>query len=165
MGSNETVDLTQDLAKAKEQINTDALANIAMRLQEAELKAKLLKIDIDSSALEQEQLRIVRLQKNNERRPYVFWGLALVIVVMYTLLLILIFRDQFYTCPVLLQAAGRIHFLELALLAIVPTVLVALLMKAVFSATPKKDQDGEIKISDAIPLKLITSNVDKATGS
>lgn len=37
-------------------------------------------------------------------------------------------------------------------------------MKAVFSATPKKEQDSEIKISDAIPLKLITSNIEKTAG-
>lgn len=163
--NNESVDLRKEIAQAKEQTDTDALANIAIKLQEAELKAKQLKIDIDTSALEQEKLRIIRLKKNNERRPYVFWGLVFVIVVMYALLLVLIIRDQFWTCPVLLQGVGRVHFLELALLAVIPTVLVALLMKAVFSATPKKEQDSEIKISDAIPLKLITSNVDKAAGS
>lgn len=58
----------------------------------------------------------------------------------------------------------RGYFIEVILLAVVPTVLVALLMKAVFSATPKKEQDSEIKISDAIPLKLITSNIEKTAG-
>lgn len=164
---NESVDLRKEIAQAKEQINSpdDVRADIAIKLQETELRARLLQIEIETATLEKEKLQIERLRKNNERRPCVFRVVVAVIVLMYAGLISILIRDLWIPCPVLVRILDRVYFLEIILLAIVPTVLVALLMKAVFSATPKKEQDSEIKISDAIPLKLITSNVDKAAGS
>ena len=140
-------------------------ADIAIKLQETELRARLLQIEIETATLEKEKLQIERLRKNNERRPWVFRVVVTVIALMYAGLISILVRDLWMPCPVLVRILDRVYFLEIILLAIVPTVLVALLMKAVFSATPKKEQDSEIKISDAIPLKLFTSNVDKAAGS
>ncbi len=164
---NESVDLRKEIAQAKEQINSpdDVRADIAIKLQETELRARLLQIEIETATLEKEKLQIERLRKNNERRPWVFRVVVTVIALMYAGLISILVRDLWMPCPVLVRILDRVYFLEIILLAIVPTVLVALLMKAVFSATPKKEQDSEIKISDAIPLKLITSNVDKAAGS
>lgn len=158
----ESVDLRKEIAQAKEQINSpdDALADIAIKLQETELQSKLLK----QATLEKEKLRIERLRRNNERRPFIFYGVAFVIVLMYLGLISILVRDLWFPCPGLVRVLDRGYFIEVILLAVVPTVLVALLMKAVFSATPKKEQDSEIKISDAIPLKLITSNIEKTAG-
>lgn len=162
----ESVDLRKEIAQAKEQINSpdDALADIAIKLQETELQSKLLKVQIEQATLEKENLRIERLRRNNERRPFIFCGVAFVIVLMYLGLISILVRDLWFPCPGLVRVLDRGYFIEVILLAVVPTVLVALLMKAVFSATPKKEQDSEIKISDAIPLKLITSNIEKTAG-
>ena len=81
----ESVDLRKEIAQAKEQINSpdDALADIAIKLQETELQSKLLKVQIEQATLEKENLRIERLRRNNERRPVIFCGVAVVIVLMY----------------------------------------------------------------------------------
>lgn len=50
----ESVDLRKEIAQAKEQINSpdDALADIAIKLQETELQSKLLKVQIEQATLE-----------------------------------------------------------------------------------------------------------------
>lgn len=61
------------------------------------------------------------------------------------------------------DSSVRLYVIEIFLLAVIPTILLTLLMKAIFSATEKKeDKTAEIKISDAIPMKVITENITKS---
>lgn len=105
----ESVDLRKEIAQAKEQINSpdDALADIAIKLQETELQSKLLKVQIEQATLEKENLRIERLRRNNERRPFIFCGVAFVIVLMYLGLISILVRDLWFPCPGLVRVLDR----------------------------------------------------------
>lgn len=120
--------------------NRLALANLEVKLKELECR--------------QEECRLNRLEKNSKRRPWLYAALLIVIGFSYVLFFIAIVRDLVgYTCP--LFAASQTHIVEVALLGIIPTVLITIAMKAVFSSTPKKETDAQIKLSDAIPIKAI----------
>ena len=108
----ESVDLRKEIAQAKEQINSpdDALADIAIKLQETELQSKLLKVQIEQATLEKENLRIERLRRNNERRPFIFCGVAVVIVLMYLGLISILVRDLWFPCPGLVRVLDRGDF-------------------------------------------------------
>ena len=59
-----------------------------------------------------------------------------------------------------IEPEARLYVFLLILLSIVPTVLVALVMKAIFSATAKHEEKStEIKITDAVPIKVIAESL------
>lgn len=62
----------------------------------------------------------------------------------------------------LTEAEARLRAIELFLLGAIGTVLVALISKAIFSDMEKKeDRTSDIKISDAIPIKVVAETVVK----
>lgn len=156
-------DISGEIARTQGGIvdQDDARSALEFELSTLRLRKEKLAIEADKIALEQERETLRRIRKNSERRPLVFKSLLIVIGVMYSFFFIHLIRDAFFVCPALLAMSGYAHIVEVALLGIIPTVLVALLMKAVFSATKKQDQDSEIKFSDAIPVRLLTGAVDK----
>ena len=66
------------------------------------------------------------------------------------------------TTEILTDAGARLYIIQLILLGVIPTVLVAMVMKAIFSATEKHEEKStEIRITDAVPIKVIADSLTR----
>lgn len=142
----------------------DERSEISFKISDLKLKQELVELELEGVLLEQERERLKRLRKNSNRRPFIFWPLFCVIILFYGGFFFMILGGPAVgICNTSLSdSAARLYAVEIFLLGVIPTVLIALLMKAVFSATEKKeDKVTEIKFPDAFPIKTIAENLTK----
>ncbi len=159
------INLQSEVQELAERIDTrDERADIAMKISDLTLEQEKTKLELEKIRLEQEKERLNRLQKNSGRRPLFFWSLMIVIGLLYGSFFIMVWHALFAnpTTDILTDAEARLYIIQLILLGVIPTVLVALVMKAIFSATAKNDEKStEIKIADAVPIKVITESLTR----
>lgn len=142
----------------------DERSEISFKISDLKLKQELVELELEGVLLEQERERLKRLRKNSNRRPFIFGPLFCVIILFYGGFFFMILGGPAVgICNTSLSdSAARLYAVEIFLLGVIPTVLIALLMKAVFSATEKKeDKVTEIKFSDSFPIKTIAENLTK----
>lgn len=153
-------DLAEDIKRQASSIDIeDEKSDAEFELTKLKLKREKTRVKLDLVLLEQERLRLERIKKNNDRRP-MLWGIGVcMIVLLYLLFFITVFSDLMGNA---VNGYGRTA--EIAMVAIVPTILLAFLMKAIFSSQ-KKEDGNEIKVADVVPMKLITSSIDKAASN
>lgn len=158
MNPNKKISIREEVRELAETVDTND------EISGTSLQISALKLELERVRLQQEQERLKRLQKNSKRRPLLFWSLAAVIFFFYGGFFAMVLGGPSIGIDneCLSESASKLYIAEIFLLSVVPTVLVALLMKAVFSATEKKeDRTSEIKISDAVPIKVIAENLTK----
>lgn len=156
---SERINLQADVQKLEDRLDgSDGRAEIALQVSDLKLEQEKIKLELDRIRLEQERERLRRLQKNSGRRTPFFFALMCLLVLLYGGFFSLLLD----THAPLTEPEARLRAIELFLLGVIPTVLVALVMKAIFSATEKKeDKTSEIKIADAVPIKLISEALTK----
>ena len=162
------INLQSEVRELAERIDArDERADIAMKISDLTLEQQKTKLELEKIRLEQERERLFRLKKNSSRRPFIFWSLILVIGLLYGTFFKIIWCAPFdssttETTDILTDAGARLYIIQLILLGVIPTVLVALVMKAIFSATQKHEEKStEIKITDAIPVKVIAESLTR----
>lgn len=159
------INLQSEVRELAERIDArDERADIAMKISDLALEQEKTKLELEKIRLKQEEEHLLRLQKNSSRRPFFFWSLVLVIGLLYGGFFIMMLNAPFVspTTDILTDAGARLYIIQLILLGVIPTVLVALVMKAIFSATQKHEEKStEIKITDTVPIKVIAESLTR----
>lgn len=142
---------------------SDERAEIALQISDLKLEQEKIKLELEKITLEQEKERLRRLQKNSDRRQPFFFALMCLLVLLYGGFFAMLLNGSSVEAHVTLtESEARLRAIELFLLGVIPTVLIAFIMKAIFSATEKRDDKGtEIRVSEAVPIKLITETFTK----
>lgn len=178
---NQKVNLGTEVQELAETIDSnDERSSLSLQISELKLEQEKVKLQIAKTQLGIEEERLDRIQKNSARRPKLFFAMSSVIAIFYVGFFLMVFCGptvgicdaiRRILCDpsvgicneTLSDSSVRLYVIEIFLLAVIPTILLTLLMKAIFSATEKKeDKTTEIKISDAIPMKVITENITKS---
>ena len=178
---NQKVNLGTEVQELAETIDSDdERSSLSLQISELKLEQEKVKLQIAKTQLGIEEGRLDRIQKNSARRPKLFFAMCSVIAIFYVGFFLMVFCGptvgicdaiRRILCDpsvgicneTLSDSSVRLYVIEIFLLAVIPTILLTLLMKAIFSATEKKeDKTAEIKISDAIPMKVITENITKS---
>lgn len=158
------INLQPDLEELAERIDIDdGRSEISMQVSDLKLEQEKIKLELEKIKLEQEKERLRRLQRNSNRRPVLYGGLICLIVLFYAGFFAIILNGPDIR-PIHDLSESEVHLraIELVLLGVIPTIIVAFVMKAIFSATEKKDdKTSEIKISDAVPIKLVAETLVK----
>lgn len=163
--TSESINLQSDVEKLGECINqSDTRSRLSFEISDLKLAQERTKLRLEINKLHQEEERLRRLQKNSNRRPFLFWMLVIIIIILYLSFFIIstvIFLSLIGVINhTFIEPEARLYVFLLILLSIVPTVLVALVMKAIFSATAKHEEKStEIKITDAVPIKVIAESL------
>lgn len=160
----EKINLQPDLEELAERIDIDdGRSEISMQVSDLKLEQEKIKLELEKIKLEQEKERLRRLQRNSNRRPVLYGGLICLIVLFYSgFFAIILNGPDIRAIHDLSESEAHLRAVELVLLGVIPTIIVAFVMKAIFSATEKKDdKTSEIKISDAVPIKLVTETLVK----
>ncbi len=163
--TSESINLQSDVEKLGECINqSDTRSRLSFEISDLKLAQERTKLRLEINKLHQEEERLRRLQKNSNRRPFLFRMLVIIIIILYLSFFIIstvIFLSLIGVINhTFIEPEARLYVFLLILLSIVPTVLVALVMKAIFSATAKHEEKStEIKITDAVPIKVIAESL------
>ena len=163
--SVEKINLGAEVQGLAETINSDdERASIALEVSSLKLQREKVKLELEKVSLDQERERLRRIQKNSGRRPSIFFALVCVIILFYGGFFMMVLGGPAVGVRnvALSDAQVRLYAVEIFLLGVIPTVLVAFLMKAIFSATEKKeDKSTQISITDAAPVKSIAEQIAK----
>ena len=157
MIANDKFDISEKIAEIKEQASDDE----DFVQTEVQRKSAVLQLRIVETELQQELVRLDRLKKNNDRRPKLFTLIFGVIVTFYLTFAVLILNgpnpvDSVNLGSVSLMKEMFSYFTVLMiLLAVIPTVLLIVLIRAVFSPQ-EKNQKG---IEDSLPAVTIAKSI------
>lgn len=157
MMTNAKFDISEKIAEIKEQASDDE------DFVQTEVQRKItdLQLRIVETELQQELVRLDRLKKNNDRRPKLFTLIFGVIVTFYLTFAVLILNgpnpvDSVNLGSVSLMKEMFSYFTVLMiLLAVIPTVLLIVLIRAIFSPQEKSQKD----IIDSLPASTIAKSI------
>lgn len=157
--------VASEIGQAKEMgEQSDALSQASFKLTELKLRQESIELELAAIKLEQEKERLLRLQRNSQRRPFLFWSVVGIAGLMYLGFLFeigygiaCVFHPEWSSET--LGAEERFAVVKLSLLGIIPTVLVGLLMKSVYASTPKES----ITVKDVVPVKVVTDSLVKSS--
>ena len=158
------VNLEYDLQEIKQNVDeNDNTTKIALQVSELKLEQEKIQLEIEKIKLKQEEERLKKLASNNDLRTPLYWVLMSLIILPYGGFFAMVLNGPSIRVPAdLSEAEARLRAIELFLLGVIGTVLVALVSKAIFSESEKKeDRNSDIKISDAIPIKMVAETVVK----
>lgn len=158
------VNLEHDLQELNHRIDeNDNSTKIALQVSDLKLEQEKIQLEIEKIKLRQEEERLLRLQSNNNLRSPLYCLLICIIILLYGGFFAMVLNGPSIRVPLdLTEAEARLRAIELFLLGAIGTVLVALISKAIFSDMEKKeDRTSDIKISDAIPIKVVAETVVK----
>lgn len=154
---HEKTDISSHLkSKQKEEGLTDEITQDSLEISAIRLELKKLE-------LEYERHHLSRLIKNNERRPFLFRLVMGVIAFLYAGLIASLARViylAYVTMPGTHLNESQTFIVSLIIMATIPTALLIVLLRALFSPRLKAKQlEEETKTSDVIPVKNIVSSL------
>lgn len=135
--------------------------NLKLRILNAECEQKLICKKLLETEYRQELIRLERLTKNNDRRPILFNLILYVIVAFYLCFALCVLNGPNPTDVVDLKNASSMkevfsYFTVLMfLLAGIPTLLLIVLIRAIFSPQEKLQKD----IVDSLPASTIAKSI------
>ena len=129
--TSESINLQSDVEKLGECINqSDTRSRLSFEISDLKLAQDRTKLRLEINKLHQEEERLRRLQKNSNRRPFLFRMLVIIIIILYLSFFIIstvIFLSLIGVINhTFIEPEARLYVFLLILLSIVPTVLVAL---------------------------------------
>lgn len=151
------LDLSKKIAEIRERSSDDE----DFLQTDVQRKITDLQLKIVETELQQEVIRLERLKKNNDRRPKLFTLMLYVIAAFYGAFAVCVFNGP---NPVDVLNLGSLpsvketfsYFMVLMiLLAVIPTVLLIVLIKAVFSPQEKNQKE----LLDSIPVVTVAKSI------
>lgn len=153
--AQQKLDIAADVETVKQNIDSsDDVSNL-------ELQINRLKLSTHKLVLEQEEEKLLRLRKNNDRRPVLFWLVFCVIVGLYFTFTICVLNGPNPNDFALLEDKEKLkgittYFTAIViLLSVIPTVLLIVLIKAVFSPQEKNQKE----LLESIPVVTVAKNI------
>ena len=155
LSCQQKLDIAADVETVKQKIDSsDDVSNF-------ELEINRLKLSTHKRVLEQEEEKLSRLRKNNDRRPILFWLVFCVIVGFYFVFAICVLNNPNPNDFTLLQDKEKVKGITtyftviMILLSVIPTVLLIVLIKAVFSPQEKNQKE----LLDSIPVVTVAKGL------
>lgn len=153
----EKTDITSHLrSEPKEEGLTDEITQESLEISAIRLELKKLE-------LEYERHHLSRLIKNNKRRPWLFRLVILIIALLYAGLIASLCRVigiAYSTTPGTQLNESQTFIVAMIIMATIPTALLIVLLRALFSPRVKGKQfEEETKTADVIPVRNIVSSL------
>lgn len=152
--AQQKLDIAADVETVKQNIDSsDDVSNFELQINRSKLSTHKL-------VLEQEE-KLLRLRKNNDRRPVLFGLVFCVIIGFYFIFVICILNGPNPNDFALLQDEENLKGIAtyftviMTLLAVIPTVLLIVLIRAVFSPQEKNQKE----ILDSIPVMTVAKSI------
>lgn len=156
--TQQKLDIAADVETVKQNIDSsDDVSNF-------ELEINRLKLNTHKLVLEQEEEKLLRLRKNNDRRPMLFSLMFYVIILFYFIFAVCVLNGPNPNDFALIQDKEKLKDITtyftviMTLSAVIPTVLLIVLIRAVFSPQEKNQKE----ILDSIPaMTAVKSIIEK----